>query len=158
MRWLWRIALLVCVVTTVHGCAASDQATLFEGCVASTLVADDPDKSTFVDCEVRHLAWVIAAPESVSAEDLAKTGLPREVALMVAAGHDSNGRWCVSEASDLSNSDSARGRNARYTLECVSSSVRVRTPAASYGRVFRIQVGPVQSGTRELTQFSQIRK
>jgi hypothetical protein len=154
---LWRIAPLVYAVTTVHGCAANDQATLFEGCVASTLVAGDPDKGTFVDCEVRNRAWVISAPGDVSAEALVKTGLPREVALMVAARHDSNGRWCISEASDLGSSNSATAGNPRYTLECVSSAVRMRTPTASYGRVFRIQLGPVQSGTRELTQFSQIR-
>lgn len=157
MRSLKRFGLLVCLVSSVGGCVITDQASSFEGCVASTLQSGDPGRTTFVDCEVRRPAWVIAVPAHVRAEDLEAAGVPREIALMVATGHNSGGRWCVGEPTGPTGRDAVRV-GARYTVECVSSNVRIRTTAASYGSLFRIQLDRVQGTTREVQQLSQLRK
>lgn len=156
MGSLKRFGLLACLVSTVSGCVATDQATLVEGCVASALLSGDPSKTTFVDCRVRRAAWVIAVPDHVKAEDLEAAGVPREIALMVAAGHDLRGRWCVGEPTGPAGSD-AVGVGGHYTVECVSSSVGIRTAAAEYGSRFRIQLGRVQGTTREVQQLSKLR-
>jgi YD repeat-containing protein len=123
--WLC-LALLVGIFATTT-CENQSSASLLAACVSAVKVSGQRNSSSDVSCRLARPMWVLALPaDGVNADSLIGLGIPREIAVAVAADTEAMPRLCTTE----SIAEKSALRAPRYSVDCVSSSLSISRAAA----------------------------